>query len=91
AQARTAVAAGARRLLIDNQSPATVARIVRGVRRARGGRTIEVEVSGGIGPETIAAYARTGADAASLGRLTHSAPAIPFHLTFGPRRRSSPR
>jgi len=91
AQARTAVAAGARRLLIDNQSPGTVARIVREVRRARGGSSVEVEVSGGIGPGTIAAYARTGADAASLGRLTHSAPAVPFHLTLGPRRRTAPR
>ena len=91
AQARTAVTPAPGVCLSTMRSPATVARIVRGVHRARGGRTIEVEVSGGIGQETIAAYARTGADAASLGRLTHSAPAIPFHLTFGPRRRSSPR
>jgi nicotinate-nucleotide pyrophosphorylase (carboxylating) len=81
-QARFAVAAGVRRILIDNQSPATVRRIVREIRRARGGPTVEIEVSGGIGVGTIAAYARTGADAASLGALTHSAPALPFHLTI---------
>jgi nicotinate-nucleotide pyrophosphorylase (carboxylating) len=80
-QARTALTAGARRLLIDNQSPATVARIVREIRRGRGGSRVEVEVSGGIGPGNIAAYARSGADAASLGSLTHSARALPFHLT----------
>jgi nicotinate-nucleotide pyrophosphorylase (carboxylating) len=91
AQARAAVAAGARRLLIDNQTPATVRRIVRVLRRSREGTSTEVEVSGGIRPETVAAYARTGADAASLGRLTHSAPALPFHLTLGPRRRPSAR
>jgi len=90
-QARSAVAAGARRLLIDNQSPGTVARIVRGIRQARGGAAVEVEASGGIGPRNIAAYARSGADAASLGRLTHSAPALPFHLTLGTRRRGSSR
>ena len=88
--ARAAVAAGARRLLVDNQSPVTVARIVRDLRQRTGGAPVEVEVSGGIGPKTIAAYARTGADAASLGQLTHSAPAVPFHLTLvaPPRRRA---
>jgi nicotinate-nucleotide pyrophosphorylase (carboxylating) len=85
AESRAALAAGARRLLIDNRSPAAVARMVRDIRRRRAG--IEVEVSGGVGPANIAAYARSGADAASLGRLTHSAPALPFHLTVvGPRR-----
>jgi nicotinate-nucleotide pyrophosphorylase (carboxylating) len=82
-EARTAVAAGARRLLIDNRSPAAVARIVQGIRNERGGSGVEVEVSGGIGPRNVAAYARSGADAASLGRLTHSAVAVPFHLTLG--------
>jgi nicotinate-nucleotide pyrophosphorylase (carboxylating) len=86
-QARAALAAGARRLLIDNQSPPRVARMVREIRRIRGGAGTEVEVSGGVGPENVRAYARTGADAASLGRLTHSAPSVPFHLTVvAPRR-----
>lgn len=89
-QARTAAAAGIRRLLIDNQSPGTVARIVRGIRRLRGGASVEVEVSGGIRPDNIAVYAGTGADAASLGYLTHSAPALPFHLTVQARRLSTP-
>ncbi|MCI4347799.1 MAG: carboxylating nicotinate-nucleotide diphosphorylase [Thermoplasmata archaeon] len=91
AEARTAIAAGARRLLIDNQTPAAVTRIVRALRRVPGGTSVEVEVSGGISAETVAAYARTGADAASLGRLTHSAPAVPFHLTLDVPQRASPR
>ena len=90
-EARRAVAAGARRLLIDNRPPAAVAEIVRKLRRAPGLASLEIEVSGGIGPETVAAYARTGADAASLGRLTHSAPAIPFHLTRVSAERARPR
>lgn len=83
-EARTAVRAGARRLLVDNAAPATVRAVVRAVRARPGGRGVEVEVSGGVGPGTVAAYARAGADAASVGALTHSAPALPFHLTARP-------
>ncbi len=80
AQARNAVAAGARRLLIDNRSPSAARQLVRSIRRLPGGRSVDVEVSGGIDATNIAAYARSGATAASLGSLTHSAPALPFHL-----------
>jgi nicotinate-nucleotide pyrophosphorylase (carboxylating) len=90
-EALAAVHAGARRLLIDNLPPSAVGRIVRGVRGTPGGTRVELEVSGGIGPRTIAAYARTGVDAASLGRLTHSARAIPFHLTLAPGRPAGSR
>ncbi len=86
AQARAAARAGARSLLVDNQAPAQLRRIVRAVRALPGGNGVELEASGGITPENIAAYARTGVDAASVGRLTHSAPAVPFHLTLVPRR-----
>lgn len=91
AQARTAVAAGVRRLLVDNRAPGAVAGIVRDLRRRPGGASVEVEVSGGVGPENLAAYARAGADAASLGRLTHSAPALPFHLIVDPARQAGSR
>lgn len=90
ADARTAMAAGARRLLIDNQTPGSATRIIRALRGLPGGSSVEVEVSGGIGPETVTAYARTGADAASLGRLTHSAPALPFHLRLEKIREGPP-
>jgi nicotinate-nucleotide pyrophosphorylase (carboxylating) len=90
-QARAAIAAGAKRLLVDNQSPPVVRRIVRGVRRMRGGVGVEVEVSGGVDFRNISAYADTGANAASLGRLTHSAPALPFHLVVVSRRRAGAR
>lgn len=90
-QARAAVAMGVRRLLVDNRSPRAVRRIVRALRREPGGRSVEVEASGGVGPGNLEAYARAGADAASLGRLTHSAPALPFHLVVEPGRRSQRR
>ncbi len=79
-QARDALGAGARRLLIDNRSPSAARRLVRAIRRLPGGPQTDLEVSGGIDVTNIAAYARTGADAASLGSLTHSAPALPVHL-----------
>ncbi len=71
---------GAERLLIDNAPPARARAIVRSLERAhlRNGRWIEL--SGGITPQNAGRYRATGADALSLGALTHSAPALPFHL-----------
>jgi nicotinate-nucleotide pyrophosphorylase (carboxylating) len=91
AEAVRAARAGAGALLIDNASPGTARAIVRaleaqGLRRGRW-----VELSGGITPETVARYRRVGADAVSLGSLTHSAPALPFHLRLRPLRLSHSR
>lgn len=87
AEAVRAARAGAGALLIDNASPARARRIVRrleseGLRRGR-----FVELSGGITVATLPRYRQTGADAVSLGALTHSAVAVPFHLTL--RRRGN--
>ena len=86
-----AVRAGADALLIDNQTPLQVRRIVRVLRAEGLRRGTWVEVSGGITPDTIARYRSTGADAASLGSLTHSARAVPFHLVLSPARRARRR
>ena len=43
---------------------------------------VRVEVSGGVTLETVAAYARAGADLISVGALTHSAPAVDIGLDF---------
>ena len=65
-----ACAAGATRLLVDNQTPATVADWSA---RARGlARGIEIEATGGITLENVRAYAEAGADFVSIGALTHS-------------------
>lgn len=84
AQARTAVRAGARSLLLDNRSPAAARRIVSGLARAGLRRGVWIELSGGITAATIPRYRRVGADAVSLGSLTHSAPAVPYHLVARP-------
>jgi nicotinate-nucleotide pyrophosphorylase (carboxylating) len=79
-----AARAGADALLIDNRSPAAVRAIVRALRLAHLRDGVWVEVSGGIQPETVGRYRRVGADAVSLGSLTHSARALPFHLVVDP-------
>lgn len=84
AQALGAARAGADALLIDNASPRRARAIVRALERAGLRRGRWVELSGGIAPDTIRRYRGVGADAASLGALTHSAPALPFHLEIGP-------
>jgi nicotinate-nucleotide pyrophosphorylase (carboxylating) len=85
AQAVAAVRSGAIALLIDNASPAKVRAIVRTLERQDLRKGVHIEVSGGITPRTVHRYRATGADAASLGALTHSAPALPFHLTVTPK------
>ncbi|MCI4364241.1 MAG: carboxylating nicotinate-nucleotide diphosphorylase [Thermoplasmata archaeon] len=85
--AARAIRAGADSLLLDNVGPTAARRILRRLRSTPGLRRVPVELSGGVTERRIAAFARTGAAAASLGALTHSAPAVPFHLTVRPVRR----
>ena len=79
-QAEEALNAGAQALLVDNQPPATVERIV----KLAGGR-VPVEASGGVRLENIAELARTGVDWISVGALTHSAPAVDLALEWNDR------
>jgi nicotinate-nucleotide pyrophosphorylase (carboxylating) len=65
-----ACAAGATRLLVDNQTPGTVALWGERARALRPG--IEIEATGGITLENVRAYAEAGADFVSVGALTHS-------------------
>ena len=83
-EALRAARAGADVLLIDNASPRRARTIVRTLERAGLRRGRRVELSGGISPQNIRRYRSVGADVASLGALTHSAPALPFHLTLRP-------
>jgi nicotinate-nucleotide pyrophosphorylase (carboxylating) len=90
-QAVRAARAGAGALLIDNASPRRARAIVRALATAGLRRGRWVELSGGITPENVRAYRSVGADAVSLGALTHSAPALPFHLELRPARLSRRR
>ncbi len=70
--------AGATRLLVDNQSPATVAAWGAHARGRRPG--IEIEATGGITLEDVGRYAQAAADFISIGALTHSVIAADISL-----------
>ena len=70
--------AGATRLLIDNQTPATVANWGARARARRAG--VEIEATGGITLENVARYAQAAADFISIGALTHSVVAADVSL-----------
>lgn len=74
-----ALAAGATRVLIDNQTRDTVAVWVKVVRSTY--PAVEVEATGGITLDTLGQYAMTGVDFVSLGALTHSAPSADLGLS----------
>jgi nicotinate-nucleotide pyrophosphorylase (carboxylating) len=69
-QLEEACAGGATRLLVDNQTPETLARWGQRARALRPG--IEIEATGGITLANVRAYAEAGADFVSVGALTHS-------------------
>ena len=69
-QLRLACAAGATRLLVDNQAAGTVGEWGRLARELSPG--IEIEATGGITLGNVRAYAEAGADFVSVGALTHS-------------------
>lgn len=69
-QVRLAAAAGATRLLVDNQTPATVTSWKELALMLLPG--IEIEATGGITLENVRAYAEAGVDYVSIGALTHS-------------------
>ena len=70
-----AIAAGAEAVLLDNM---TVEQMAEAVKLARG--LVLLEASGGVSLETVGAIAATGVDFISVGKLTHSAPALDLSL-----------
>lgn len=74
-QVEEAVKAGAEVVLLDNMDPFMMREAV----KRFGGQTV-FEASGGISLETVRGVAQTGVDYISVGALTHSAVALPFHL-----------
>lgn len=89
AEARTveegtaAVRGGAGVVMLDNFQPGEgLVKAVAALRAeaARSGRTVEVEVSGGVRLENVRAYAECGVDRISVGALTHSAPSLDLSM-----------
>lgn len=74
-QVREAITAGADIIMLDNMEPAVMREAVTLI----AGRA-KVEASGAIGLESVRAVAETGVDFISIGRLTHSAPALDISM-----------
>jgi nicotinate-nucleotide pyrophosphorylase (carboxylating) len=74
-QVQEAVAARADVVMLDNMDPFSMAEAVRNYR----GQVV-FEASGGVTLDTVRPIAETGVDVVSVGALTHSAPALPYHL-----------
>lgn len=82
-QLEAALAAGVDLVLVDNMSPADVARCVELATASaaeRDGRRCLVECSGGVTLDTVASYSATGVDLIAVGALTHSAPVLDIGL-----------
>jgi len=75
ADVQEAVESKADRIMLDNMDLNTMRQAVDYI----DGRA-EVEASGGISLDTVAAVAQTGVDFISVGALTHSAPVLDFSL-----------
>ncbi|HEX2217305.1 MAG TPA: carboxylating nicotinate-nucleotide diphosphorylase [Gemmatimonadales bacterium] len=86
-QVEDACAAGATRLLVDNQAPTTVRAWAERARELVS--KIEIEATGGITLENVRAYAEAGVDFVSIGALTHSVVAADIGLEVGVRSRES--
>ena len=75
---RQALSAGADALLIDNQTPQIVARWCAIARSTP--RPPSLEASGNMRLSNVLEYAQAGADALSVGALTHSVSAADISL-----------
>jgi nicotinate-nucleotide pyrophosphorylase (carboxylating) len=67
-------------VLVDNMPPDVLRRAV--ALRDELAPEVELEASGGVHLETVAAIAATGVDRISVGALTHSAPALDIGLDW---------
>ncbi|MGB0119363.1 MAG: carboxylating nicotinate-nucleotide diphosphorylase [Solirubrobacterales bacterium] len=81
-EVRTAIEAGADRILLDNMDPEMLRQAV--TIRDQNGAEVQLEASGGIDLENVAEVAGTGVDFISIGALTHSAPALDLSLLINP-------
>jgi nicotinate-nucleotide pyrophosphorylase (carboxylating) len=80
AEAEEAVGAGATFLLCDNMPPEALREVVAAV-----GDRAELEATGNLTLESVAAYADTGVDYLSVGGLTHSSPILDIAMDLRPR------
>jgi len=70
-----ALAADVDRILLDNPTPDLVREAI-----AKVGDPQRLEISGGVDLDNVRAFVDAGARVVSVGRLTHSAPAVDVSL-----------
>jgi len=75
-----AVKTGADIVMLDNMGPDEIENVLSFLESAGLRNKALIEVSGGIKPENIGEYAKTGVDIISAGFLTHSAKALDLNL-----------
>ncbi len=75
---KEALEAGAEAVLLDNMDLETLKEAVKLARKIK--KDVILEASGGVRLENVRAIAASGVDLISVGRLTHSAPAVDLHL-----------
>lgn len=75
-----AAKAGADIVMLDNRNPDEIKAILLALENEGLRDKILIEVSGGINPDNIVEYAKTGVDVISTGFITHSAPALDISL-----------
>jgi len=74
------VRAGVKRILLDNQSPEQLRKMVEKARSLAG--DLKLEASGGITLDNVRTISETGVDYISVGALTHSARSSDFSLNI---------
>ncbi len=67
-------------IMLDNMSPVKVSECVRLLAESGLRDRVLIEASGGISMENVRAFAATGVDIVSIGRLTHAARSLGFAL-----------
>ncbi len=65
-------------ILLDNMSAASLRKAIRYIRR-RAPR-VKIEISGGVDLKSLRRLAKLGADRISVGKITHSAPALDISM-----------
>lgn len=76
----TAIKTGADIIMLDNMRPDEIKKVLSSLKALDLRNKALIEVSGGIKPENIVEYAKTGADIISTGYLIHSAKALDLSL-----------
>lgn len=77
-QVQEALKEGVDIIMLDNMTTHQIKEAVKII-----GNAATIEVSGGVNLETVGAIARAGVDIISVGRLTHSSPAVDIGLDMG--------